>query len=257
MWPKGDAWSSFKHPVPSTCTHIEWFLNLNNGGDEKTRTKKYINDTNRLSTAETWYLSFLMARFYNRTHFPSNICSEAWLKKQNTYLLPQTCADYISPEATSYNRIGIELLENCKALLNFARESIRLWTIFSMALIIYCPESLSSLHYFNSSGEVLYCTGNVSWNVQWNHLQRECEFVFHNLYIYLTRFSVLRQQIRFAIWATACQLTIRVWPPRTRNKANNVTILVKDKTYRIFQTISHKFFHSFGWSATYTQVWFI
>lgn len=132
-----------------------------------------------------------------------------------------------------------------------------------MALLIYCPEWWSSLHDFNSSGEVLDCTGNVSWNVRWNHLRRKREFVFHNLYIYLPRFSVLGRQIRFAIrsqtnepsvrtigqirnlvWLKRIQShgcrgselqgtggTTRLWPPRTRNEANNVTILVMDKTY--------------------------
>lgn len=121
------------------------------------------------------------------------------ITEKNAYLSHHPCIDYSSPEATSYSRIGIESLQNCKALLNFACESIRLWDSFSIALIIYCPESWSSLHYSNSSEEVFYCTGNVFWSVHWNQLQWECE-VF-------SIFSVLICIISLCFWwHTRCEI---------------------------------------------------
>lgn len=45
-------------------------------------------------------------------------------------------------------------------------------------------------------GKRFTATGNASWKVRQN---REWEFVFYNLCIYLSRFSVFGRQIRFAI----------------------------------------------------------
>lgn len=119
---------------------------------------------------------------------------------KDTYLSHHTCMDYIGPEAMSCNHIGMKSFENCRALLNFAWESTRLWDRFSMAMIIDRPESWSSLHYFSHSGEVLYCAGYVLWNVRWNSTQMLYWWVFFLLilHIHLSNFPVLRRQTRFA-----------------------------------------------------------
>lgn len=182
MWLKGTCGQiciNIQLERTKSCVMYSMSLEIKRGKNK--HPKKHRNDTNNLDVSDIY--STVKGVFTTALTF----CP---ITEKNAYLSHCPCIDYSSPEATSCSRIGMESLQNCKALLNFACESIRLWDSFSIALIIYCPESWSSLHYSNSSEEVLYCTGNVFWSFHWNQLQWQCECVFHILYTYLHHFSV-------------------------------------------------------------------
>lgn len=205
------------------------------------------------------FLIFFMAEFYNGTHFMSNICSEAWLKKENTYLSPQTWADSICPKATSSNCLGIEALGNCKALLDFTWESIRLWPIFSMALIIFCPWVFTLLQKFWGSALLQPVmrpgkSGQIA----------KSEFVFYNLCICLSRFSVFGRQRRFAIRSKTNKLSVRtiskthnhVWLKRIQGRG------LKQITKPYWWRIKHNcccFLWTVSWAViggrSHTSVW--